>query len=321
MGSGILQLSENISQNGTNGSSRGETFLIDGIAWELMCGILCIPTVLGNVLILVCIIQYNGVRSSIHTLIGNLAVSDLIVGAILFPFSIIAAAADLNSHKYVCLTKAFILVLSIGGTCYGLLLVSVDRFIAICYPMQYVQFFTKRRLFFMLTSGWCYVAFWACLPLSGWNFYDVNLPFNCFTDRVFTPIYQKIMNANFFFILVLNFILYLTVIKIAVQKSKQIYATEMMFCLRRESRAVYKVKTMGLVQGLFLVCWLPYVVTSFSLSIRHTETMSRVQTWTLGLGLMNSSLNWMIYGYRNKQLRDRMKEYLACCPKLGGRCH
>ena len=298
-----------------------ERFLTEGIAWELFCGILCIPTVVGNVLILLCIIQYSGVRSSIHTLIGNLSVSDLIVGAILFPLSIITSAADLNSHKYVCLTKEFIIVLSIGGTCYGLLLVSVDRFIAICYPMQYVQFFTKRRLFVLLTSGWCYVVFWACLPLSGWNFYDVNLPYTCFTDRVFTPIYQKIMNANFFFILFLNFILYIIVIKIAVKKSKQIYSVENMFSLRRESRSIYKVKTMGMVQGVFLVCWLPYVLTSISLSIYHTETASRVQIWTLGLGLMNSSLNWMIYGYRNKQLRDRMRVYFACWSKHHANTH
>ena len=311
----LINITLNINGTGADESTATESFPVGEIAWEVFCGILCIPTVTGNVLILICIFKYNGARSIIHTLIGNLAVSDLIVGAILFPLSIVTSAADLNSHKYVCLTKEFIMVLSIGGTCYGLLLVSLDRFIAICYPMQYVQFFTKRCLFVLLTSGWCYVVFWACLPLSGWNFYDINLPYSCFTDRVFTPIYQKIMNAHFFFILFLNFVFYLIVIKIAIQKHRQINSVEMMFSLRRESRSIYKVKTMGMIQGVFLVCWLPYVLTSISLSIYHTETASRVQIWTLGIGLMNSSLNWMIYGYRNKELRTRMKIYLSCWTK------
>ena len=178
------------------------------------------------------------------------------------------------------------LVLSVGGTCYGLLLVSVDRFIAICYPMQYVQFFTNRRLFVMLASGWGYVAFWACLPLSGWNICDDIVSYNCITDQVFMPIYLKIIIANFFFILFLNFILYVIVIKIAVQKSRQIYAAERMFSFRRKSRDIYKVKTMGIIQGLFLVCWLPYSITSVFSSIYHDQIVSKVQAWMLGLGLI-----------------------------------
>ena len=297
-------------QNGKSDLLSLETFAAESLVWDILCGVICVPTVFGNVLILLCVINYNGVRSSIHTLIGNLAISDLIVSAILFPFSIVTSAAGYNSNKYVCLTKASILILSVGGTCYGLLLVSVDRFIAICYPMQYLEAFSKRRLFFMLISGWTYVAFWACLPLSGWNFYDVNLPYNCIMDQVYTPIYQKVMNSNFIFILFLNFIMYGIVIKIAVQKSRQIYAEERLFSFRRETRDFYKVKTMGIVQGLFLVCWLPYCAVSVTVSFRHDLTLSKLQSWSLSLGLMNSSLNWMVYGYRNKQLRLRMKSYL-----------
>ena len=290
--------------------------IFDGehLMWDIICGLICIPTILGNSLILLSVLNYS-VRSSIHTLIANLAVSDLIVGAILLPVCIVTDLADLDANKYVCLTKASILVLSIGGTCYGLLLVSVDRFIAICYPLQYVNAFTKRRLIFILASGWSYVALFAIFPLTGWNYYDRNLPYNCGTDEVFTPIYQKFITGNFIFVLFLNFTLYIIVIKKAIQKSSQIYTQEICFSSGRNNRDIYRVKTMAIVQGLFLVCWLPYFLASVVVSFNHDTTSRKVQYWALLVGIMNSTFNWIIYGYRKKQLRERMKSYVfkMCC--------
>ena len=312
-------LENNTAQSDTEVHPWTNQSTIENILWSTICGLICVPTVFGNSLILICVIKYNGALSSIHTLIGNLAVSDLIVGAVLLPFCIVTSAAELDASKYVCLTKASILILSIGGTCYGLLLISVDRFIAICYPMQYAEAFTKRRLIVILASGWSYVIIFAVFPLSGWNFYDRNLPYSCGTDQVFTPIYQRFIIGNFIFILFLNFILYIFVMKTAIRKSGQIYAEERLYNFRRNSRDIYRVKTMGIVQGVFLICWLPYIILSVLVSFSHDMISRKAQYWSLILGLLNSTFNWVIYGYRNKQLRGRMKAYLICCYRTSQR--
>ena len=82
----MLQFYEDTA-NELNIFAGTEKFVIEGKAWELLCWVVCLPTVVGNILILISIIRFSGVRSSSNTLIGNLSISDLLVGAILIvPF-------------------------------------------------------------------------------------------------------------------------------------------------------------------------------------------------------------------------------------------
>lgn len=281
--------------------------------WIVSYTFLSVPTVVGNLLILVSLSRFRDRRSNIHFLIGNLAISDLIVGAFLLPYCVVVDVLKLNSHKYFCLTKASLMVFAIGGSTYGLLLVSIDRFSSVCFPFRYYQILNSKNIIILLVIGWSYVAIVAFLPLTGWNFYDRNLPYGCTVYKVLTPIYQKMMNCNFIAGLSLNLTMYIIVMRIAIKKARQIY-TEQSYIhdYRRSARELYKVKTMAMVQGLFAVCWFPYVVIALTLMFTDIPLLHELQYWSVLPGLLNSALNWIIYGYRNKQLGQQMKMYIKC---------
>ncbi|EAT42665.2 AAEL005834-PA, partial [Aedes aegypti] len=77
-------------------------------------------------------------------------------------------------------------------------------------------------------------------------------------------------------------------------------------------------KTLGIVMGVFIVCWLPFFVVNllsgFCMQcIAHEEIVSAVVTW---LGWINSSMNPVIYACWSRDFRRAFVRILCvCCPR------
>ncbi|CAO1421051.1 unnamed protein product [Diamesa hyperborea] len=77
-------------------------------------------------------------------------------------------------------------------------------------------------------------------------------------------------------------------------------------------------KTLGIVMGVFIICWLPFFVvnllTGFCVDcIAHGEIVSAVVTW---LGWINSSMNPVIYACWSRDFRRAFVRILCvCCPR------
>ncbi|XP_055600715.1 dopamine receptor 2-like [Uranotaenia lowii] len=77
-------------------------------------------------------------------------------------------------------------------------------------------------------------------------------------------------------------------------------------------------KTLGIVMGVFIVCWLPFFVFNLlsgfcPACIAHEEIVSAVVTW---LGWINSSMNPVIYACWSRDFRRAFVRILCvCCPR------
>ncbi|XP_025833497.1 dopamine receptor 2 [Agrilus planipennis] len=77
-------------------------------------------------------------------------------------------------------------------------------------------------------------------------------------------------------------------------------------------------KTLGIVMGVFIVCWLPFFVVNllsgFCIEcIWHEEIISAIVTW---LGWINSSMNPVIYACWSRDFRRAFLRILCvCCPR------
>ncbi|KJH51823.1 7 transmembrane receptor [Dictyocaulus viviparus] len=109
--------------------------------------VLVVAVILGNTLVIVAVLLRRRLRSATGLLILSLGIADLLVGAVILPFSI--ANEVLNGYWIFGETWCTIwLTLDIWmctASIYSLVAISIDRYIAIIKPLNYLMLVTKYR--------------------------------------------------------------------------------------------------------------------------------------------------------------------------------
>lgn len=95
------------------------------------------------------------------------------------------------------------------------------------------------------------------------------------------------------------------------QKNRKSVETKRKAALARERRAV---KTLGIIMGTFILCWLPFFTVALVLPFCKSrcsmpDWLGDVINW---LGYSNSLLNPVIYAYFNKDFQNAFKKIIKC---------
>ncbi|XP_052778032.1 octopamine receptor 1-like [Mya arenaria] len=280
------------------------------LIWHIAYIAIMIPIVIGNGLILISIARFPRLRTNMHLLIGNLAVSDLIVGALLIPYSLITREY-VNRNMYICFGKLCLFVFSLGSSCYNLMLISLERFVSITFPLHCKTYMTLPRLGALIAFGWAITLFNGTLPMYGWHIYSENNT-QCVSDTLWTQAYKHMVNWELIVSLLINFALYSMVARIALRKAcdrTQIKAGLTVHA--KYDRDVHQILTLVIVLGLFAICWLPYAAVVVIVTFHETPTWQYVRRCTLIPGIINSAVNWVVYGFRNEDFRKAFKSILS----------
>lgn len=293
-------------------------------------GMLIIPIVIGNTLLLCCICGNNSLRRKSFILIGNLAVSDLLIGCVGLPFSLILnISRDLSDNKYVCLLYYFVLITLIGTSVVNLFLISIDRYYAISSPLKH---YTSRSAdeWTKITFGWTISLVVGSLPLLGWNKWKPQL--ECKQLHTILPVvYVDIVLTIYSVIIVFSIALYVFVVKKTLEQLKCIrkaseFRTGDKSVINRKfesitGRNMQKTKVMILVLGVFAFCWAPFALLTFLNGhfIKRNETLDIIYQCCILLGLVNCSLNWIIFGILNSSIRNALRNLV--CPRRRRECN
>ena len=280
-------------------------------AWHTAYILIFLPTVIGNGLIILSIIRYKCLRTRMHILIGNLACSDLTVGILLIPCDLFGDLLELNQHKTYCLLTLSLFIITLGGSSVSLLLLSIERLLVIACPFKHHRWLTRSKCACALAAGWIYVLANGLPPLLGWNSYTTNQT-HCNGYMVHTAEYQFMINVQYSVILVFNIILYVLVIRIAMKSIRNLQIRRSNITKSSSTKDFQKLKMMGIVLGLFIICWSPHIVIEIVSAFYRNDSTTKAREYCLILGVVNSSLNWLVYGFRNKDFRIAFKEIIRC---------
>lgn len=273
----------------------------------VLFAVIFFPTVFGNVLILASIIRFRQLRSNMHILIGNLAVSDLLIA-----LSIVLQLAgnvrgDLVTNKYLCFSQTAVFVISLGTSSYTMLTISVERFAAVKFPLKHKTMFTRKTTYILIIICWSYHSLFAILPLIGWNnVHDEEIV--CDTDLVWTKEYDLLLFGGLLAVVIMNGILCGYMMKIIVKRGKLIQYDHSSSFKNQTIRSHFRRTKMTLIIfGVFAVCWTPYLVVSLVLHFDNQPSVRCGRQWSICLGIINSATNWIIYGLANRNFREAFK--------------
>nr|XP_054766042.1 adenosine receptor A2a-like [Lytechinus pictus] len=142
---------------------------MDDIAYTTCEIVIAALSVIGNGLVLYIYTSNSRLHTVTNYFIVSLAIADFLVGLLGVPFAILTNETLPHGSFYGCLIMLNFLLWLCGASTFSLIGVSLDRYIAISYPLRYNVFVTPLRAIVVIIVCWIMAAIVGFLPVVGWN--------------------------------------------------------------------------------------------------------------------------------------------------------
>ncbi|AWO99612.1 putative alpha-1A adrenergic receptor-like [Scophthalmus maximus] len=305
--------------------------------------------IVGNVMVILSVVCNRHLRIPTNYFIINLAIADLLLGTTVLPVS--ATLEVLDSWVFgriFCDIWAAVDVLCCTASIMSLCAISIDRYIGVRYPLQYPMIVTEKRALLAMLGVWILAIVISIGPLLGWKQPPSQDDTTCqITEEPFYTLFSSF--GSFYIPLAVILAMYCRVYVVAKRTTKNLEAGVMrerqqdsneltlrIHCRNQQqvhelcpgasagrstlsvkllkfSREKKAAKTLGVVVGMFILCWLPFFLVlpigSFNSSLRPPETCFKVIFW---LGYFNSCLNPIIYSCYSRDFKQAFIRILRC---------
>ncbi|XP_066595260.1 histamine H2 receptor-like [Prorops nasuta] len=272
---------------------------INCLPWIIVDSFLFLFIISGNILTILAITLNRKLRSiTCNYFVLSLALSDLLVGLSL-PYHIAFYIDNkLSTKRAACILRFVIISLACGGSIYNLVAISLDRYIAVVYPLKYSLCKTKRLIYIITIMGWVYTINVATIPFY-WNIFQEDHP--CELENVFSNHYTLAIIIPSFSIVWLSLLLSYC----KIYKEARMHVDRLRKCGFHVEKAYSKsVQEILLVLGCFTIFWLPYLIVITIKTIGwYKDSTHIIYKITFSLALANSGMNPMIYAWKNKNFR------------------
>lgn len=270
-------------------------------------------SIIGNSTVLWAIYRFPHLRTPSNVFLASLAAADLSVGLIIDPLWVARCIIPQKPYRHPFkIAIDFFWLQTTFITTFNLCAVTLDRYIAVVHVLKYPNYVTLKRSLVTICSIWAFSIIFGGLRLVITN--SSSLPSLWLSSLILT----------FIIPLIIIIACYAKILKEAHKQSRQIRQQEMVSGVNDQmerqtecSSARRKRKanvTVGIIIGLFILLWLPSLVTSLvQVSISDTclkIKLRRVWLWVEMVAFLSSAINPWIYAVRNSEFRDAIRTKL-----------
>lgn len=281
-------------------------------------GVTCPLTIVGNVLVFMAVLRKPQLVNVANTSILCLALTDLTVGAFVQPSYIIYQTSKLTTAfaDFPCdklLIYSFSGVICICMSFLTLILISLERYMAVFYPYRYVERVNSKCLITVTVTIWV---------ISIGTLLTVRFLFGINSNEEIGVI-SLVIIANFIITSFVYFRIFRLVkrcnAQVNVELSHNTFASSSQEPFSpgnsspREAKAS---KTVAFVAGTLFLCFTPTLCATIvdQAGLAPRNLLYHV-IYPIGetAVLLNSCLNPGIYVWRNKGIRSSLREFLSSC--------
>ncbi|XP_018951917.1 trace amine-associated receptor 13c-like [Cyprinus carpio] len=265
-------------------------------------------TVFLNLLVIISIAHFKQLHTPTNVLIFSLAVADLIVGLIVTPVQGIKLIEPCWFFGEIfCSVFHFIFYVVTTASLGNLIVISVDRYIAVTDPLRYPARVNTNKAVFSIVVNWVFNCIYSFFLL-----YESII----YPEKNHACIGECILFIKLGYIITdvivtlvtpccLIIILYMKICFVAKHQAEHINSL-----LDKKAKSETKAaRTLGIVVMVYLLCWIPYYIAALTLGQdRGDALVINIMYWIL---CMNSCLNPLIYALFYRWFRISAKYILT----------
>ena len=285
---------------------------------------------IGNVIIGIIVYRARSIRKPINFFIVNMAMSDLLFPIVGFPYLVI----EINSGNWslrgpvgqaLCKLHIFLLFVSALVSTQSLVLIAVDRFGAVVFPLRSPLISSKRCRFFILTTWIIAVA--ANIP-NAMTYELVEHKEGMVCVHKWNEVFGESLSYRNYIVSILVVFWYVAMVLIAILymtvviklKSQNIPGEGSANGREQQSRRQKNVLKMSIaIVVTFIVCWLPATIWWFLILYPPDSTVTAscgfqyFKVIAFCVAHSNSAINPYISFIFSGNYRQGLKNLSRCC--------
>lgn len=273
---------------------------------------ICTLIVLENLVVLIAIWKNKKFHSPMYFLLGNLTLSDLLAGVAYAVNIIMSGSNTLKLTPLLWFFREGGVFITLTASVVSLLAIAIERHVTMVKMKLYHED-KKGRMFALISASWVLSIGLGVLPIVGWN---------CLQElercSTILPLYSKnyiLFCISVFIVVLLSIlVLYVKIYRI-VKLNSQRFGSQRKGVARKSQKHMALLRTLTTVVGTFIACWLPLFILfllDVSCQVLRCGILYKAD-YFLGLAMLNSLLNPIIYTLTSKDMRKAILKLLCKC--------
>ena len=278
--------------------------------WFWILGwVLSFLTITGNLFTIFLICSRRNLRTKTNAFILSLAVADFFVGLSVIPSMFFCDNFCEWPRRWLSWVN-FTRWLFSNASVVNLCVLVLDRFIAIVHPLKYITLMTRRRIIQVIFFSWVLPASYNVLTFILFMFYFKTIP----VPFIWLTIILEFIPCV---VLILCFVTMIFHVcrhdQSARNLAKQLrFNHQVSFKTHHEKSAVIM---MGIVIGVFLVCYGMYLRCSFLILFHTTSSPCNDEKYKIPVLVLNSAINPLAYAFLKRDIKREFKRIVSAAFK------